>query len=66
MKITKQTIYTLDAKEIKIAIRKHLIDKLGTEPNIIEENIEISADVDRDGNAHNFFVEATVTEESDL
>ena len=65
MKITEQTKYTLDENEIKIAIRKHLIDKLGTEPNINEKDIELEANVDRDGNVCDYVAVATVTKQTD-
>ena len=65
MKITKQTKYTLDENEIKEAIRKHIIDKLGTEFNINEQDIVIDAMVDRDSNAHGFFAYATITDTTD-
>ena len=65
MKITEQTKYTLDADEIKVAIRKHLIDKLGTTPNINESDIVIDCSVDRDINTYDFIAVATVTKETD-
>lgn len=46
--------FTLNEKEIKEAIRKHLIDKLGTELEIKEENIELNALVSMDENPYDF------------
>lgn len=34
-------VYTISSKEIKEAIRKHFVDKLGTERNFSEKDIDL-------------------------
>jgi ribosome-associated translation inhibitor RaiA len=52
--------FILNEKEIKEAIRKHLIDKLGTELEIKEQNIELNALVSKDDNPYDFTATLTV------
>ena len=60
MEVRVVKTYTLNEKEIKEAIRKHLIDKLGTELDIKEQNIELNALVSMDENPYDFTATLTV------
>ena len=60
MEIRVAKLFTLNEQEIKEAIRKHLIDKLGTEIEIKEQNIELNALVSMDENPYDFTATLTV------
>lgn len=60
MEIKTVKYITLTEQEIKEAIRKHLIDKLGTEIKINERNIELSASISTEETLYNFTATLTV------
>lgn len=59
MTTTTVKTFELDEKEIKEAIRKHLIDKLGTLPQINDCDIELFASISMDDNPYDFTAKFT-------
>jgi ribosome-associated translation inhibitor RaiA len=54
--------FTLNEKEIREAIRKHLVDKLGTSMEIKERNIELHASVSASETPYGFTATFTITD----
>jgi hypothetical protein len=60
MEVRTLQTYRLNENEIKEAIRKHLIDILGTRPDIQEKNIELYASLGADQSPCDFVAVLTV------
>ena len=61
MEKKQNTIYTLTETEVKDAIRRYFVDKLGTKDNFSENDIKLDADVGRDDYPSNFTATLTIT-----
>ena len=60
MEKKQKTTYTLSEAELKDAVRRYCIDRLNTNDNFSEKDIELDAEVDRDSNSFNFTATLTI------